>query len=231
MIMRRTLLHILLFHLIAIAIQACKNGDEPSSTIPRGAVYDFVTLEESSEEGSLLTMRKNADSPLISYFSDIDFSRIQTIHDGDRLIICYDRVGGEIYTSGTIVIYGYVQLSSSDQKMLTGASRDYDGWRCPPMKANALWRTGNFINLDTDISVFQAHKPKTLVIVADKETVNDGYPELYIYYENEENNDGENPYRIYASFDISELWDKDSCRGVIVNYPTADGGGSMIFQK
>lgn len=229
--MRRTYLYIVLLPLIAVVMQACKGDDEPASSIPRGAVYDFVTLLESSEEGSVLTMRKNADSPLITYFSDIDFSRIQTIHDGDRLIICYDRVGGEIYTSGNIVIYGYVQLSGTDQKMLTGSYDEYAGWRCPPMKANALWRTGNFINLDADISVFQAHRPETLVIVADQATINDGYPELHIYYKNEENNDGDNPYRVYASFDISEIWKKPSCRGVIVNYPDDSGFVSMIFQK
>lgn len=229
--MPRPLLYIVLFPLIAIAMQACKGDDEPSSRIPRSAVYDFVTLRESSEEGSVLTMRKNADSPLITYFSDIDFSRIQTIHDGDRLIICYDRIGGEIYTSGNIVIYGYVQLSASDQKMLTGSYEEYSGWTCPPMKANALWRTGHFINLDADISVFQAHRPETLVIVADQATIDDGYPELYIYYKNEEKNDGENPYRIYASFDISAVWSKPSCRGVIVNYPDASGFASAIFQK
>lgn len=229
--MRSSIQYIMLLSIIALVLHACKSSDEPSPTIPREAVYDFVTLEESSENGSLLTMRKNADSPLISYFSDVDFSHIQTINDGDRLIICYNRADGETYTSGKITLYGYVLLNNSDQKMLCGYSSDYDGWRCPAMKIKSLWRTGTFINLDADISVFHAGNPETFVIVADQATVDDDYPQLYIYYKNGDDNDGRNPYRVYASFDIAEIWETPSCRGVTINYPTPDGVSSMTIQK
>ncbi len=229
--MRHTLIYILLFTLMAVLVSSCKGDDEPSATIPQGACYDFVTLEESSEAGSVFTMRKNEDSPLISYYSDIDFSRIQTIKDGDRLILCYDRIDGEIYTSGDINVYGYVQLSTTEQNMLTGDAGEYDGWQCPPMKVNALWRTGCFINLDTEISVFQARKPEILVIVADKATADGDLPELHVFYSNVKDNDGENPYRVYASFDISEVWERPSCRGVKVTYHSHDGLSSVIFDK
>lgn len=229
--MKHTFLYLLLLQSFFLAVSSCKGDDEPSSSIPPEAVYDFVTLRESSSEGSIFTMRKSGDSPLITYFSDIDFSRIQTIKDGDRLILCYDRAGGDIYTSGNIIVYGYVQLSSTSQDMLTACASDYDGWKCQPMKVNALWRTGDFINLDTELSVFQARRPETLVIVADNATLDSEYPQLHIYYENAENNDGENPYRVYGSFDISAVWHRPTCRGVTVMYPVAGGVNSVTFEK
>ncbi len=229
--MKNSILYLLLLQSLFIAASSCKGEDEPSSNIPQEAVYDFVTLKESSPEGSTFTMRKSGDSPLITYFSDIDFSRIQTIEDGDRLILCYDRAGGEIYTSGNIIVYGYVQLSSTSQEMLTAAAADYDGWKCQPMKVNALWRTGQFINLDTEISVYHARRPETMVIVADNATLDSEYPRLHIYYENAEDNDGENPYRVYGSFDISDVWQKPTCRGVTVTYQTTDGPSSVTFEK
>lgn len=212
-------------------LSSCRSSDEPSSGLPEGAVYDFVTLEQSSSEGSLFTMRKNGDSPLISYYTETDFSRIQTIKDGDRLILCYDRIGGDVYTSGKIEVYGYAQLSSTDQKMLWADSVEYDDWRCPPMKINALWRTGHYINFDTEISVFQARRPATLVLVADKTSADGNFPELHVYYENAENNDGENPYRVYASFDISEIWNRPECKGVKVTYPAISGPETIHFKK
>lgn len=217
--------------LLGAVVAACKNDDEPASNLPQSAVYDFVTLKESSADGSVFTMRKSGDSPLISYYSDIDFSRIQTIQDGDRLILCYDRIGGDVYTSGAIEIYGYVQLSSTELKALYGTSADYDGWASPPMKVNSLWRSGRYINLDTEISVFHAMRPESMVMVADKSSLSGEYPELHIVYENAENNDGDNPYRVYASFDISEIWDLPGCKGVTISYPAASGYQSMTFEK
>lgn len=229
--MRRTFIYFLLIQSMAIWASSCKGDDEPSSAIPQEAVYDFVTLVESSADGSVFTMRRNGDSPLISYYSDADFSGIQSIKAGDRLILCYGRIDGEVYTSGKINVYGYGQLSSTDQNLLSGNPSDYNGWKCPPMKVNSLWRTGHYINLDTRISLFQARRPETLVLVADEATCESEYPRLHIYYENAEDNDGENLYRVYASFDISEVWDKASCEGVTVSYPTADGSASITFEK
>lgn len=229
--MSRLIIYSWLCMFLGAVVTACKDDVEPASNLPQSAVYDFVTLEESSADGSVFTMRKSGDSPLISYYSDMDFSRIQTIHDGDRLILCYDRIDGEVYTSGAIDIYGYVQLSSTELKALYGTSADYDGWASPPMKVNSLWRSGCFINLDTEISVFHAIRPESMVIVADKSSLSGEYPVLYIVYENAENNDGDNPYRVYASFDISEIWDRPSCKGVTISYPTAYGFQSMTFEK
>lgn len=219
------------FLLVVFTFQGCRNDDEPSANIPREAVYDFVTFAESSENGSVLTLQKNADSPLISYISDIDFSRVKSIQLGERLIICYNRVDGDTYTSGNITVYGYLKLANSDQNLLYGSASEFNGWKCPPMKVNSLWRTGCYINLDANISVLHAASPESFVVVADESTVHYQYPELYIYYQNENDNDGDNPYRVYASFDVSDLWEHSSCKGVIVNYPSSDGFNSVLFNK
>ena len=74
-------------------------------------------------------------------------------------------------------------------------------------------------------------RPESMVMVADKSSLSGEYPELHIVYENAQNNDGDNPYRVYASFDISEIWTLHGCKGVSISFPTASGFQSMTFEK
>lgn len=223
--------HILCIFFVALVLVACSDNDEPVSHIPNTAVYDFVTLDSSSSEGSEFSMQKNGDSPLIYYSSNIDFSKVQTIKDGDRLIICYNRTDGPTYSSGEIKIYGYVFLASTQQQMIVSSPNEYNDWKCSPLKPTALWRTGQYINIEAQLMVYRANKPESFVIVADEATLGDPYPELHLYYENQKDNDGLNSYSVFGSFDISQVWSSPSCHGVKIIYPSTSGFESSTFYK
>lgn len=218
---------------LAFAAGACSDDEAtPGGRIPSNAVYDFVTLESSTKDmGAVFTMRKVDDSPLITYTSNADFSSVKTLSEGDRLILCYNRVDGETYTSGNIDVYGYVTLDNTEKEALWSAEADSADYKCPPMKVYALWRTGTYINLVADVSVYKARRPEIYVLAVDSATIDLPMPDLRVYYRNTKDNDGDNMYTVYASFDISGIWSKPDCQGVNVVYTTADGEQSSGFLK
>lgn len=213
-------------------LAACGDDDGSlESAIPADADYDFVTLVSSSSSGSVFEFRKVDDSPVVSYQANVDFTKINSVNDGDRLIICYKRNGGEIYTSGPIYLYGYIAMANEEQKCMQGVASDYDDWASRPFGINALWRTGVYINVNTEIYVFQSKLPESFVLVEDTATSDSAMPHLHMMYANKEGNDGDNPTRVYASFDISGVWERDGVEGVVVEYPTRDGSASQVFTK
>ena len=70
----------------------------------------------------------------------------------------------------------------------------------------------------------------TIKLVADPDKLNDPIPELYLEYQNN-NNDGDNQYLAYASFNIVDIWSRSTCKGVKVNYQTPDGIKSTTFSN
>lgn len=207
------------------------SDDDKYSGMPTSAVYDFVTIDSTSDKGSVFTMQKNGDSPLISYHAPVNFSKIEGISVGDRIILCYNRTDGETYTSGNIDVYGYALMSNTQKTAVKDSTAQSAGFACQPMKVNALWRTGRYINVDTEISVFMAARPKTFILAADSTTLNDDVPKLHLYYSNEDGNDGYSPYTIYGSFDINDLWSRNECKGVEIYYITSTGEKSQLFTK
>lgn len=215
---------------ISAMLTSCSDDDN-SSGMPTSAVYDFVTIDSTSEKGSVFTLQKNDDSPLICYYAAVNFSKIEGLSEGDRIILCYNRSDGETYTSGNIDVYGYALLSNTKKSVVTDSAAQAEGFACQPMKVNALWRTGRFINVDTEISVFMASKPKTFILATDSTTLSDEVPKLHLYYINADGNDGYSPYTIYGSFDINDIWSRDECKGIEVFYLTANGEKSQTFLK
>lgn len=183
------------------------------------------------KDGSVFTLQKNGDSPVITYTSDADFSSVKSVSEGDRLILCYKRKGGAVYTSGDVIVYGFVRLTNTEKSVVRASASDFNGWSTRPLKVNSLWRTGSFINIDTDIFVYKAAVPQMMALVCDEATIDSPMPELHVVYINADDNDGDNPYTVYASVDISALWDMPSCQGVMIVYPSPSGTKSIKFEK
>lgn len=228
-------MHFRLAQILCLGIAAISCGcsdDEPSSSrIPASAVYDFVTIDSSSSKGSVFTMQKSGDSPLITYYAPVDLTKVEELTKGDRIILCYNRTDGETYTNGNIDVYGYVLPANTSKTAVSDSEAQAVGFECPPMKVNALWRTGQFINVDTELSVFKAIRPQTFILAADTTTLNDDVPKLHLYYRNAADNDGYSPFTVYGSFDILDIWKHSDCKGVEVLYLTSTGEESQVFLK
>lgn len=226
----RTLLSISLALLVLVS--ACKKDDEPESKIPADATYDFVTVAASDHAGCLLTMRKVDDEPLIEYTSTYDLASASThVSVGDRVIICYNPLSGTVYQSGPIHLYGYATLDNTEQSVQTPKEGPDDDWDKNPLTVQSIWRTGQYLNLQAQIHVTRAIKPKSFVLVADPETIDAEIVRLYMTYTNADGNDGDNPYGVNASFDLAPVWELPTCRSVQVNVPTTAGVQEYRFCK
>lgn len=225
--------HILIYMLPLIlwSLTSCSKDDEPSS-IPADAVFSMVTLTESSSSGSTFEMRKSDFSSLIVYTSKVDLTASSNkIEVGDRLVICYNRGGNDVYTSGEINLYGYILLNNTDKSVEIGEAPNRDEWNEFPFVMEAIWSTQPYLNLQTQIFGYRAIQPEEFILVADSNTVDNEYPVLYLLYKQKNDNIGGNHYMVYASFDMSDILNRDNCKGVIVKYPTLSGEKSETFEK
>lgn len=211
--------------LMAWALASCSN-DEPQYRVPTDVCYDFVTFEGKSAKGSDFSLRRSGDSELISYHSAYPFEQDTVLRKGYRFIIQYKRVDGEPYTSGRITLYGYRLLDNADSQQLVG----YDPERpSEKVKPQTMTRTGQYINMQMQMSCLYAAKAKTMELAVDSATLDSDVPELRLVYR--ALSPGDNYCTGYASFDISSVWNLPTCRGVKVICLTPDGIDSSAFYK
>ncbi|MDE7376801.1 MAG: hypothetical protein K2N16_08120 [Muribaculaceae bacterium] len=210
---------------LAWSLGACSN-DEPEYRVPTDVCYDFVTFESKDAKGSDFSLRRSGDSELINYHSGYSFDQDTVLHPGYRFIIQYKRVDGEPYTSGRITLYGYRLLDNANSQQLVG----YDPQNPSEMvKPQTMTRTGQYINMQMQMSCMHAAKAKTMELAVDSSTLNSDVPELKLVYH--ASSPGENYTTGYASFDVSSVWDLPTCRGVKVTCRTPNGDESSIFYK
>ena len=208
---------------------ACKK-DEPGP-IPGSACYDYVTLDSSVKgEGSTFSMQRSDDSPMIYYNTSHYFSNDTVVSAGMRLIISYARLNGdEPYTSGPIDLYGYRLLDNTSQSLITEIPQEEDFWTTDWLKPLAMTRTGKYINITSMLSCTQQKKAKSYVLALVPETAGNEYPVLQLIYKAE--SPGDNSYTSYASFDISAVWDKETCKGVTISYKSQNGPDTKTFYR
>lgn len=89
-----------------------------------------------------------------------------------------------------------------------------DGWDATPVYVNSLWRSGTYINLECKLDY--ADDKRRFYLALDEATAAEPVPDLYIVHDM-----GTLPpnfgRRIYASWDISAVWDVPECQGVTVH--------------
>lgn len=202
------------------------SSDEPDYRVPTDVCYDFVTFEGKSAKGSEFSLRRSGDSELVTYSSGYPFSQDTILYKGYRFIIQYKRTDGEPYTSGPITLYGYRLLDNANSQQLVG----YDPQRPSEMvKPQTMTRTGQYINMQLQMSCMQAGKAKILELAVDSATLDRDVPELRLVYR--ASTPGQNYCTGYASFDISSVWNLPTCRGVKVTCKTPNGEESSCFYK
>lgn len=204
----------------------CSCGSNDAGTDLRDeSCYDFATFVSSNDKGSVFTLRKAGDSPLVTLTSDarIDNMKLQA---GTRVLIQYVPSGGQApYVSGPIdllgigrIINGAVESHPNDTIM---------SWPSSPIKLTSMNRSGEYVDIwaqgdfTTKINRFD--------LVADEETVDDAVPSLRLVFEGDRGIGY--PHQIYASFDINDIWSMSSCRGIDITYLTAAGEQHLTLYK
>jgi hypothetical protein len=188
-------------------------------------LIDIVTLVSTGDAGSLFTFQQDGDSPLISLTSNYVIDS-QYVKPGERMMIAYVPTSGVAYQSGPINLVSYRDIING--KCLEGTASEYSSWGTEEQQIYSLWRTGNYINVHAGAYVKSA--PKRYILVADKETLNDALPQLYLLFETDNNQSGALS-AIYASFDISDIWNRSNVKGLRVHVNNAMGSNTIAIDK
>lgn len=203
----------------------CNDDDEGGSVIPENLSTDFATFASSNEQGSVFTLQKDGDSPLVTLTASTKIDT-EKLKPGTRVIIQYVPTGGQaVYESGSIQLYGVMQVTNG--KVEPAVKSEIDSWRSDRVKMYSMTRTGQYVNVWAEATL--SREPQRFVIVADESTIGDEYPELYLVFTTD--NELGRSYNLYGSFDLDEIWNLDTCKGVKINYADKSGNESKTFHK
>lgn len=221
----------LLFALLAAGLASCNSDNKNDITggIPADALYDIVTLSATTENATTFTVQKDENSSPVQYICSVSLLGDKNFTVGTRMIIAYTMLNGaQPYTTGAITLYGYAHLSNTEPDVLVGSSEAYGGWATEPLKLNAMTLTGNYLNVYAQMFTNSYALPTRYILVADETTIDKPVVETYLILKSNLP-DGSNLANIYASFNLSEIFEKETCRKVKVNYLSITGSGSKEF--
>lgn len=201
------------------------NSDNDQPYVPDNVCYDFVTFVSTSDKGSVFTFRKSNDSDLITLTAAVKIDT-EKIKPGTRVIIQYVPSGGQApYESGPITLYGIAMITNGNVE--AKPMSEIESWSNERVKMQTIARSGNYIDVWIEAALSQ--EPKHFVIVADEATMDNEYPDLYLVFETDRTMG--NIRQIYGSFDMSQIWDQTTCKGVTVHYTTYNGNETVKFEK
>lgn len=222
---KTSILYLLTALLCTGLMTSCKSNDDGVDW--SNVLYDICTLTSSNPSGSTVTLRKDGDSPLVTLTfanQQVDTERVAV---GERFLIAYIPESGTAYESGPALMYGYMPIYNG---VITEGTKDStDSWATMMQSLQAMWRTGEWINIQT-ICTYSNDRPARYELVVDKSTLSDDYPRAYLLYEADDDAKA-NTKEFYASFNIADVWELDHIKGLSVNI-YSDGEHKVItFQK
>jgi hypothetical protein len=200
----------ILFMIIATTLLVACGDDGPYTE--QIALYDIVTFEGNSSEGASFSFQRRDDSPLINLFANGVKIEGNNVNPQDRMLIGYYPESGQAYTSGNISLFSVVSVNQDTLRIAT--QEELAGWDADAVFLNSMWRSGKYINMY--IRVDHSTEERDFSLTMDYATRNDEYPHLYLVHNLLE---APNNFtrRAYASFDISPIWNTESCKGVIIH--------------
>lgn len=211
----------LLILLMPLLLAAC--GNDPSGPDVEPAVYNIVTYESTTLDGSIavFTYQVLDDSPVITLTAD--WKVPDGIVPGTRLLLAYvtDTPGksGPVEVKQAVVIPG--------GKPVTASKIPYS----EPVEIRSLWRTGPYLNLDALVTI--SGTASEIGLYAVEKTIGKPTVQLAVIV-----GEGDGPVgaevkkSLYASWNIGEIWDAPTCTAVEVHYTDVLGRTlSMTIQK
>lgn len=172
--------------------------------------WDIATFTGNIDGKANFTIRQVNDSPEASLIAQTAI-RIDDNNDitGKRMLIRYAPENNKPYTSGAITLYSASPVNQSPTKI--ESIEKYPDWSRDAVYLYSTWRTGKYLNFH--VSLTYDSEPRMFCIVADEATLENKYPDLYLVHIMKQVTDYHDR-RYYASFDISEIWDRDNVCGV-----------------
>lgn len=206
-----------------LAATSC-NSDSGNNILDNMSA-DFVTFVSTDNNGSVFTFQKSGDSPLITLTAAIKVDTEQ-IKPGSRVILYYIPSGGQgAYKSGPVDVINIVRILNAGVE--EASMETITSWGHDKLNVHTIARSGNYLDLWAE--GFVSKEAKRFVLVADKATLADEYPALYLIFVTDD--DLGRARQIYASFDLSSVWDLPTSKGVKLTYYTDGGAETMKLDK
>lgn len=211
--------------LAASAVTSCNSKSE--FVLDDNWMYDMVTLVQSNDDGSVVTLQKDGDSRLVTltFTNRIDTTKAPI---GSRIWIAYWPMSGVAYTSGPADLKAWRWVYNA--KIQEGTKDSTHQWMTKQQEVQNMWRTGNWLNVVTYCS-YTNEAPKEYRLVVDSTTLDSEYPEAYLLYDDDQNPQTAQTLLFYASFDISSVWNLPHVKGLRVTASGYDGKYMRTFIK
>lgn len=210
---------------ICLLSTSCNSDDNGGGGIPDNLCADFVTFVSTNDNGSVFTFQKSGDSGLITLTAPVKVD-VNQVKPDSRVIIQYIPSGGQQpYESGPIDLYGITRIINGgvDKEPLSTITT----WGYNTLNMMTIGRSGKYLDVWAEAAF--GGNPKRFVLAADEATLEDEYPQLYLVFVADDEFARIRP--LYASFDLSSVWDLSTSKGVKVNYNTASGTETLTLQK
>lgn len=195
--------------LTAIALAGCSDEEGIDGPVDM-QLWDIVTYTgtQSGETGSVFTFRQVDDTPEITLTST---KTLQEVEPGTRLMIRYIPESGKAYMSGPINLLAASRITNG--KAETEWKDEYSAWDRDKVFVYSAWRTGSHINFHLRLTY--STDPRVFNLVLNPATAESDMPEYYLVHIMSAQTDYHDR-AYFASFDISEMWDKPEVMGVTV---------------
>ncbi|MCM1020635.1 MAG: hypothetical protein NC343_00705 [Muribaculum sp.] len=201
-------LHLSTLLLLSLLLAACQDNSGPRN---HEFMYsDIVTIASASKaNGTVFTMQRYDDSPLITYTEPNWVAPEEYIEQ--RVHLYYYTESDKPYTSGRITARSVIAINNGN---VTTGNPDSPLWNADPIWLNSVWRTGNYLNFRIRLSV--SPEKRHFALLVDETTLTDPQPQLYLVHNM---NGVQQSYlsETYASFDISSVWERATCRSICVH--------------
>lgn len=218
---------LLLVLTMCFGFSSCNDDNKNGIQIPDDVLFDFVTVVSTGDKGTVFEFRKNGDSSLITLTAGVQLDD-KKVKPGMRVIIQYVPSGGQqAYQSGPITLYGIAMIANGKAEITSLENIDaIDGG---PMKMHTISRSGQYVDVWIEASYINA--PVTLGIYVDEATIDDAYPTAYLKFVPDRNSLEQRPSQLYGSFDIKEVLDRPTSKGIIINYTNGSSNDQIRFDK
>lgn len=199
--MRRLMLALLLLPLLA----AC--GDETRDY--GDFLTNIVTYEGEADGMEKFTFQTRDDLPEQCLYSRVNLP--EGIDQGQRCLLRYTVVSRRADGSSEVRADAFSTIPTDAARV--APHTDMASLPETDISVTSLWRSGGYINLNGWVPY--TGKKYQLMLVADRQTLDSPTIEARIVY----NTMGEQTTfdrRVYASFDVSSLWNRATCRRLTV---------------
>ena len=160
--------------------------------------YDIVTYLGQNDRGAVFEYLGRDDSTAVKLQSRVDVSK--DVKTRQRVLLRYDFVDAVPAASRDIDVFGCSAIFSDSLRL---SPTSPDSLPRHQVKLRSLWRTGEFLNLHCQVEY--TDKARTLMLVADSETLENDTVHCYLLHDLRGER-GTFWRDCYASFNVGALW-------------------------